>query len=88
MPECDHCGMDLSDYSEVGYDAPKDPKELCDWFVLNGWLTLCIECAERREQESLKQACPSCPDGSVWDRNGPTGETCPTCNGKAYVTGT
>lgn len=34
--------------------------------------------------ESVMQ-CPSCPDGYVWDANGPTAKTCPTCGGKAIV---
>lgn len=29
--------------------------------------------------------CPDCPDGQVWDRNGPTREACPTCGGNAFV---
>ncbi len=29
--------------------------------------------------------CPSCPDGNVWDANGPTGKCCPKCNGHAVV---
>ncbi len=29
--------------------------------------------------------CPDCPDGQVWDRKGPTEETCPTCGGEAFV---
>lgn len=31
------------------------------------------------------RACPSCPDGYVWTQDGPTGKTCPTCLGKAYI---
>ena len=30
--------------------------------------------------------CPACPDGNVWDSNGPTGKTCSVCNGHAVVT--
>ncbi len=30
-------------------------------------------------------ACPNCPDGNVWTREGPTGKACPTCKGKAYL---
>lgn len=29
--------------------------------------------------------CPDCPDGNVWNINGPTGATCPTCKGYAVV---
>lgn len=29
--------------------------------------------------------CPACPDGSVWNSNGPTGATCKTCKGHAVV---
>ena len=31
------------------------------------------------------KACPECPDGGVWNMNGPTGATCPTCKGYAMV---
>lgn len=30
-------------------------------------------------------ACPNCPDGYVWNREGQTGNACPTCKGKAYL---
>lgn len=33
----------------------------------------------------MRQACPSCPDGNEWGRNGPTGRACTTCKGKAYI---
>lgn len=33
----------------------------------------------------MRQPCPSCPDGNEWNSNGPTGRTCKTCNGKAYI---
>lgn len=33
----------------------------------------------------MKSACPACPDGYVWTREGPTGEACPTCKGLAYI---
>lgn len=29
--------------------------------------------------------CPACPDGYVWNSNGPTGATCPRCKGHAVV---
>ena len=29
--------------------------------------------------------CPACPDGYVWNANGPTGKCCPKCNGHAVV---
>lgn len=32
-----------------------------------------------------ERPCPACPDGSVWDSNGPTSKTCPVCNGHATV---
>ena len=31
-------------------------------------------------------SCPACPDGYVWDANGPTAKCCPKCNGQGkYV---
>jgi hypothetical protein len=33
----------------------------------------------------MRTACPSCPDGYVWTREGPTGKACPTCKGLAYI---
>ncbi len=33
----------------------------------------------------MTRPCPLCPDGSVWNSNGPTGRKCPACNGKAYI---
>jgi len=32
-----------------------------------------------------ERPCPACPDGSVWDSNGPTAKICPICNGYATV---
>lgn len=29
--------------------------------------------------------CPACPDGYVWDANGPTAKCCQKCNGHAVV---
>ena len=29
--------------------------------------------------------CPSCPDGSEWGMNGPTGRACRTCGGFAVT---
>ena len=29
--------------------------------------------------------CPDCPDGQMWNSNGPMGKTCTTCNGFAAV---
>ena len=29
--------------------------------------------------------CPACPDGYVWDSNGPTCKPCPVCKGHAAV---
>ena len=34
---------------------------------------------------SLYSPCPACPDGSVWDANGPTSKICPVCKGHAAV---
>ena len=31
------------------------------------------------------RACPSCPDGYVWNSSGQTPKECPTCKGKAYL---
>ena len=36
-------------------------------------------------EQHLTRPCPACPDGSVWSINGPTGKTCPVCNGHAEV---
>ena len=41
--------------------------------------------AEEITGEFVRQSCPDCPDGQVWDERGPTGAACPTCYGKAYV---
>jgi hypothetical protein len=27
----------------------------------------------------------ACPDGNVWDRNGPTGRACPLCKGEGVM---
>ena len=35
--------------------------------------------------ESDSHACPACPDGYVWTREGPTGKTCPVCKGTAKL---
>ena len=37
------------------------------------------------EDSCQERPCPSCPDGQVWNSNGPTGKTCNTCNGHASV---
>ena len=29
--------------------------------------------------------CPACPDGSVWNSDGPTSRTCPVCLGTAEI---
>ena len=29
--------------------------------------------------------CPDCPDGQLWDRNGPTADACLTCGGEAFI---
>ena len=34
---------------------------------------------------TVYRPCPSCPDGYVWDRNGPTRKTCPVCKGHGYL---
>ena len=39
---------------------------------------------EVSEQEELRP-CPACPDGNVWNSNGPTGKRCPVCLGYAEV---
>lgn len=33
----------------------------------------------------MKRSCPACPDGNVWDSNGPTGKACPVCKGNAFL---
>lgn len=30
--------------------------------------------------------CPACPDGGVWNSDGPTGRLCPVCKGMADAT--
>lgn len=35
--------------------------------------------------EDELQSCPHCPDGYVWNSQGQTGKTCPTCKGHAVV---
>lgn len=34
---------------------------------------------------NIDKPCPVCPDGYVWDSNGPTSRACPVCNGYAVV---
>ena len=36
------------------------------------------------ETDDLKP-CPACPDGGVWNEDGPTGATCKVCKGHAVV---
>lgn len=36
-------------------------------------------------EEDLVRPCPNCPDGNVWDSNGPTCKVCPVCNGFAAL---
>jgi hypothetical protein len=31
--------------------------------------------------------CPACPDGQVWNSEGPTGRRCPVCKGRAVLGG-
>lgn len=31
------------------------------------------------------QPCPACPDGYVWNNDGPTGKCCPVCGGHACL---
>ena len=38
-----------------------------------------------REAELTRQKCPDCPDGQLWDSNGPTDLPCLTCEGTAFV---
>ena len=33
----------------------------------------------------LCRPCPRCPDGYVWNSNGPTPKCCPVCNGHAAL---
>ena len=35
--------------------------------------------------EQKREQCPDCPDGQVWNKNGPTNEICPTCKGTAFI---
>lgn len=39
----------------------------------------------RDEPELVRKLCPDCPDGQVWNAQGPTGEICETCGGSAFV---
>ena len=34
---------------------------------------------------SVHKACPDCPDGKVWNSDGPTCKVCPTCGGHAAL---
>jgi hypothetical protein len=55
-----------------------------------GWrkVRVCAACQREAAQcEPTRRACPSCPDGYVWTREGPTGAACKTCGGKAYLDG-
>ena len=36
------------------------------------------------DKDDLKP-CPACPDGGVWNNDGPTGKICPICKGHAVV---
>jgi uncharacterized protein (DUF983 family) len=29
--------------------------------------------------------CPDCPDGQLWDKDGPTEDVCPRCGGHAFI---
>ena len=35
--------------------------------------------------EHKYKPCPACPDGNLWNSNGPTGATCPVCKGHAAL---
>lgn len=37
--------------------------------------------------EARRIKCPDCPDGQLWDSNGPTSDACLTCAGSAWVWG-
>lgn len=37
------------------------------------------------ESDDELKPCPECPDGNVWNSNGPTGATCKVCKGHAVV---
>ena len=38
-----------------------------------------------RTPEQRRVKCPSCPDGQLWDSNGPTSDACLTCGGEAWI---
>lgn len=40
---------------------------------------------ETYDMDTMRQPCPSCPDGNEWSVEGPTGRACMTCGGKAYI---
>jgi hypothetical protein len=49
-------------------------------------LLLHFPVAAYHEDRSMNtKACSGCPDGSVWNSNGPTSKTCPICRGQAIV---
>ena len=33
----------------------------------------------------MSRACPMCPDGNLWGRDGPTGKACPVCKGEGRL---
>ena len=40
---------------------------------------------EQSARDAAQRPCPDCPDGSVWNSQGPTAKVCPVCNGHAVV---
>ena len=41
--------------------------------------------AAEYEEGGGRMPCPACPDGAVWNSEGPTSATCPVCKGHAVV---
>jgi len=44
-----------------------------------------IEYTNGLDDDMVRVPCPGCPDGNVWDSNGPTSECCPVCGGTAVI---
>lgn len=36
-------------------------------------------------EDAHRVKCPDCPDGQLWDKNGPTSDACLTCGGNAFI---
>ena len=45
----------------------------------------CKEMREAEQRVATHKPCHACPDGQVWNGDGPTGKTCEVCNGHAAL---